>query len=369
MQILPQPGLWENVSAVNRNRNQDLSRALEITIHLGVVLLLVGTCLLILSPFLSTVLWALFIAISMQPLFERTAIVLGGRSKLAAVLLTALGLVLLAIPAVLLTQTVVDGVQMLVAKIKSGESIIPPPPPAVESWPVVGPQLASFWTLASTNLTDAARLLAPHLKPVAGGALSAVASAGTGILQLLLSIVLAGVMLADSQRASALGHAFATRLIGERGPEFAALTAATVRSVAMGIVGVAVIQSVLAGFGFLVAGLPGAGLWGLVFFVSALVQIGTLILVPVIIYMFATATTFHAVAFLLWCVFIGLVDNFLKPILMGRGGTAVPLGVVFIGSISGFMTMGLIGFFVGSVVLSIGYKLILAWLEAEPSMQ
>ncbi|MBK5292852.1 MAG: AI-2E family transporter [Acidobacteriia bacterium] len=343
-----------------------MRRALEITIHLGLVLLLVGLCLLILQPFLTTVLWALFIAVSVHPLFEWTGKALGGRTRLAAALLTILGVAVLAAPAVLLAGTLIEGVQIIAAQLWSGEPIIPLPPPAVESWPVIGAQLSGFWRLASTNLTAAAQQLAPHLKPLAGRMLSAAAGAGLGILQLFLSILLAGLILADSNRSAAVGHAFASRLMGARGAEFAALTAGTVRSVALGIVGVGVIQAVLAGLGFLAAGLPGAGLGAVVFFVGALLQVGGVLLVPAVIYVFATASLAKAVVFLIWCVFVTLVDNFLKPMLLGRGAP-VPIGVVFIGSISGFMTLGLIGFFVGSVVLSIAYKLMLAWLEEKPA--
>jgi len=192
------------------------------------------------------------------------------------------------------------------------------------------------------------------------------ASAGFGVtlLQFILSIVLAGVLLANAQSAYQLTCSLCRRIFGERGPDFQQLMGATIRSVTSGILGVALIQTVLAGLGFLVAGMPGAGLWAIVFLIAAVLQAGALVLIPAVIYMFAIASTTKAVIFLVWCAFVAGIDNFLKPILLGRG-VAVPIAVVFLGAIGGFLALGLIGLFVGAVVLSIGYKLFLAWLGRD----
>ena len=151
----------------------------------------------------------------------------------------------------------------------------------------------------------------------------------------------------------------ANRLFGNKGPEFQQLVGATIRSVTFGILGVAVIQSAFAALGFLMVGLPGAGLWVVIFASAAVVQVGGLVLIPAVIYVFAIASTTKAVIFLVWCVVVGLMDNILKPLLLGRG-VAVPVAVVFLGAIGGFVAMGVIGLFVGAIVLSIGYKLFLA---------
>jgi predicted PurR-regulated permease PerM len=139
--------------------------------------------------------------------------------------------------------------------------------------------------------------------------------------------------------------------------------------VTTGILGVAFIQSVLAGLGFLVVGLPGAGLWALVFLIAAMLQVGMLVLIPAVVYVFAVSTITKAVIFLIWCAIVGLSDNVLKPVLLGRG-VAVPIVVVFLGAIGGFVTLGIIGLFVGAIVLSVGYKLFLAWInEGAPANQ
>ena len=216
--------------------------------------------------------------------------------------------------------------------------------------------------MASNNLTEAVKLLAPQIKIFLPKLLSASAGIGLTVLQFFFSILIAGALLAKAQSAAEVTRAFANRLFGERGAEFQNLVGSTIRSVTSGILGVALIQTVLAAIGFLVVGLPGAGLWAVIFLIAAVLQIGILVLIPAVAFVFATTTTTTAVVFLIWCAFVGLLDNVLKPILLGRGAS-VPTAVVFLGAIGGFVLMGIIGLFVGAIVLSVGYKLFLAWIE------
>jgi predicted PurR-regulated permease PerM len=216
--------------------------------------------------------------------------------------------------------------------------------------------------MASTNLTELLKSLAPQIRALVPGLLSASAGIGLTVLQFVLSIVVAGVLLATSSGCASISRSLANRLFGDQGPEFEGLAASTIRSVTNGILGVAVIQSILAGLGFLVVHIPGAGLWTLIFLFAAVLQIGGLVLIPAVIYVFAIASTTKAVIFMLWCLVVGLIDNVLKPMLLGRG-VAIPIVVVFLGAIGGFLAIGTIGLFVGAIVLSVGYKLFLAWLK------
>jgi predicted PurR-regulated permease PerM len=337
-------------------------RALEIFIHVGLVVLLTTACFLILRPFIPLVSWGIIIAIASFPAYKRLRSLLGGRGKLAAVLFTLLFLAVLLVPVVLLAQTMVEGVQALVAHSKDGTLVIPPPPDSVGTWPIIGTPLKNAWNMASTNLTGLLRSIAPQVKALVPGFLSASAGVGLTVLQFILSILVAGVLLANASGGATVSRALARRLFGDQGPEFEELAGSTIRSVTNGIIGVAVIQSVLAGIGFMVAGLTGAGLWTLIFLFAAVLQVGGIVLVPAVIYVFAIASTTKAVLFLLWCIMVGLIDNVLKPLLLGRG-TAVPVAVVFLGAIGGFIAVGIIGLFVGAIVLSVGYRLLLAWLE------
>ena len=337
-------------------------RAVEVTIHVGLVILLTTACLMILRPFLPLVAWGIIIAIAVNPAYQKLRSLLGGRSKLAAVLFTLLFFGILIIPVVMLTETVIQGIQTLIAHTKEGTLGIPPPPPSVKTWPIIGGPLDSTWTRASTNLTGLLKSLLPQLRAFVPELLHASAGIGLTVLQFVLSILLAGVLLAKSSNSSEVSHSLARRLFGERGPEFEKLAGSTIRSITNGILGVAAIQAVLAGIGFIVVGLPGAGLWTLLFLFATVLQVGGLVLIPAIIYVFAVTTTTKAVLFLLWCVFVTALEHVLKPLLLGRG-VAVPIVVIFLGAIGGFLAIGIIGLFVGAIVLCVGYKLFLAWLE------
>jgi predicted PurR-regulated permease PerM len=339
-----------------------INRALEVTIHVGLLALLAAACLMILLPFIPLIAWGIIIAIAINPAHRKLQSLLGGRGTLAAVLCSLLLLAVLIVPVALLTGTIIDGIQTLVAHIRDGTLGVPPPPENVGTWPIIGQPVLRVWTMASTNLTGLLKNFAPQIKAIVPALLAASAGIGLTVLQFVLSIAVAGVLLANAAGCAKVARSLANRLFGDQGHEFVDLAESTVRSVTNGILGVAVIQSVLAGLGFLVGGLPGAGLWTMMFLFAAVLQVGVVVLVPAVIYMFAIASTTKAVLFLVWCIFVGLIDNVLKPLLLGRG-VAVPIAVVFLGAIGGFIVMGTIGLFVGAIILSVGYKLFLAWLE------
>ena len=268
------------------------------------------------------------------------------------------------IPAIFLGRSLVEGAQAAAAKFKSGVSIIPPPPANIETWPIIGTPLNSLWSLASRDLSEAIRKFGPQIKAALPGALSASAGLGLTVLQLLLSIIVSGILLANAKSAYEVTRSLANRLFGQKGPEFQQLVGKTIRSITFGILGVAVIQSVFAALGFFVVGLPAAGLWSAIFAFAAVLQAGGLVLIPAVIYLFAVASTTKAVIFLIWCVLVGVLDNILKPLLLGRV-VDVPMIVILLGAFGGFFAMGIIGLFIGAVVLSVGYKLFLAWLKEE----
>jgi len=337
------------------------NRALEVSIHVGLLILLAAACFVILRPFIPLIVWGIIVAIAVYPGYRKLKDVMRGRGGLAAVLCTIVLLAILFVPVALLTETLIEGIQSMAAHVKDGTLTVPPPPPNLETWPIIGVPLSRAWNLASTNLTAALRSFAPQIKAILPRLLSASAGIGLTVLQFVLSILISGGLLAYAQSGAEVAGSLADRLFGVRGPEFQELVASTIRSVTIGILGVAFLQSIFAGVGFLVVGLPGAGLWALAFLFAAVLQVGPIVLVPAVIYIFMIASTTKAVVFLVWCIIVALMDNVLKPILLGRGA-AVPIAVVFIGVIGGFMAMGIIGLFVGAIVLSVGYKLILAWL-------
>ena len=343
------------------------ARSREIFIRISLIAALAGTCFLILKPFLPLIAWGVIIAAAGFPGYKKLCGVLGGREKLAAAICTLVLLSVIVIPAILLAGTLTHGAQSLAAHMEKGDLRIPPPPEKVQTWPAIGKPLYRFWSDASSNLGEILNKVTPMVQQKVPALLSAGAQVGATLLQFIVSILLAGFVLAHSRSNAQFAHQMFRRIFGEKGPEFEALTASTVRSVTNGILGVALIQSVLASLGFLVVGLPGAGVWSLLFFIAAVLQFGVIVLVPAVIYAFTITSTTSAIIFMVWSIFVGLIDNFLKPLLLGRG-SQVPTLVIFLGVIGGFVSMGIIGLFVGAIILSVGYKLFLAWMEdVEPN--
>ena len=232
----------------------------------------------------------------------------------------------------------------------------------------MGEAAYDLWSRATQNLMSVLAPIRPQLVKLGTGVLSMAAGLGFALLQSVLAIVVAGVLLANDAGAGQVARAIGLRVAGERGAEFVELAGATVRSVAQGVLGVALIQSALAALGFLAVGIPGAGLWALIGLLLCVVQIGLLpVTLPIVIYVFATANTWVAVVFTVWTVLVSLLDNVLKPILLGRG-VRVPTIVIFLGSIGGFLSAGIVGLFVGSVVLVLGYTLFRAWLDPQAAV-
>jgi predicted PurR-regulated permease PerM len=340
-------------------------RAIELTIRIGFLFFLVAWCFWIIMPFFGVIVWGMIIAISLYPMHRWFESAIGNRRKLAAVLTTLTLMALFILPAAALTDSLIAGGQAVYDQLTAGEIKLPPPPEGISDWPVVGGPLEKLWRQASTNLTKVLEQFAPHLTKAAGVVFSAVAGIGLGLLQFLLAIVIAGVLLANAEAGQVAADRFAGRIAGDRGREFAGLAKVTIRTVARGILGVALIQAVLAGVGFLAVGLPAAGLLALICLFLGVVQLGVgLITIPAAIYVFYVSDTLPAVIFLIWCIIVTPLDNFLKPVLLGRG-SPVPTMVIFLGAIGGFLAQGILGLFLGAVILSLGYNLYQIWVN-EP---
>lgn len=342
-----------------------VSAAVEASIRIAVIGVMVVWCVRIAWPFVMPILWGIIIAVAVYPMYQKIEKVFKGRKGWAATVMTILMLLVLLVPSLILAGTLIQGISGIGGMMREGTLVIPPPPEEVGTWPIIGKQLFSFWTAASTNLDKLVEQLGPELVDVGKWFLSAAGSVGIAILLFVVSVIIAGVLLGYSESGSRAAQKFAARLVGEHGREYVKVAENTVRSVATGILGIAFIQAALAGLGMLVAGIPGAGFWAFLCLILAIVQIGSLpVLLPAAIYMFATADTLPAVLFAVWAVLVGLSDNILKPLLLGRGGDA-PMLIVLIGAIGGMVTAGIVGLFVGAVIFSLGYRLFQVWLEGS----
>ena len=342
--------------------------AIDTTLRIGLLLAMIYWCFQIMSPFLYPIIWGSIIAVASYGSYQRLSSAIGDRPTWAAVLVTLILLAVMIVPIALLTDSMATGIETIADEAKQGTLKIPPPPESVAGWPLIGESLHAIWLKASVNIEAVLKQFAPQLKSMGSWLLSAAAGAGFGLIQFALSILVAGLLLAKSGTSRRYTSAFATRLAGTKGVEFVEIAGKTVNGVTRGILGVAIIQGILAGLGFLVAGIPGAGLWAFVAMVLAVIQIGILpVTLPAIIYMFATAEPLTATLFLIWNIVISTADNVLKPLLMGKGA-AVPIPIIFIGALGGFMASGILGLFTGAIILSIGYTLYLAWIKETPAI-
>ncbi len=340
-----------------------VERALHAAIRIGLVLLLIGWCFTIVRPFVVPVMWGIIIAVATYGGFAQMQAWLGGRGGLAAALYVIISLVVLIAPLMMLAGTLFDTGRSIAATLTAGELTVPPPPPEIESWPLIGSPLFEFWELASINLQEAVDQIGPELKRVGRWFLGLAGNVGIALLQFVVAIFIAAALLANATGGANVANDIATRLMGPRGPDYTALARTTIRSVTRGIVGIALIQSILAGLGFLAVGLPGAGLLALACLVLIVMQIGpSLVMIPVVIYEFYVGDTVVAVVFAIWCTAVTLLDNVLKPILLGRG-VDVPMLIIFVGAVGGLLSTGLLGLFLGPVVLALGYTIFSAWLR------
>jgi len=352
--------------AINSLTKDPVQIAIDISVKLGALLLLLIWCFQIISPFISIIFWAMVISVSLFPLFVGLTRKLGGRKKLASALITISLLAVLIVPSIIFTDSLVAGIQDFATDIDSDSFVVPPPPDKVADWPVVGGTVHSTWKLASVNLEKIVLEYAPQLKAIGNWILNALMGTGLGILQLLVSIIIGGIFLVISESGGDTLTKLYKRILGERGDEFIRISKITVRNVSKGVLGVAIIQSFLAGLVFLLAGVPYAGLWALLALIFCIIQLGPgLVIIPVIIYLFTIMPTWQAVIWMIVLIFVMLSDNILKPVLMGKGAP-VPMLVIFLGSIGGFISSGFIGLFLGAIILSLGYKLFLVYIN-EPA--
>jgi len=342
------------------------ARTLDAAIRISLLALLVLWCFQIVRPFIMPVLWGAIMAVAIYPLFVKAYTAFGGRQKLTATLITLLALAILIVPTVMLSGSVVESSKALATDIEAGTLTVPPPSDTVKDWPLIGEKLHAAWSLASTNLEGALEKFKPQVEAVGKWFLSAAAGVGGGVLMFIISIIIAGAFLVYGRSGSQAMESIAGRVMGKQnGKDFVELAGATIRSVAQGVLGVALIQSILAGIGLLVMGVPYAGIWAVLVLLLAIIQLPPLLILgPIIVYEFSVAETVPAVIFMIWSLMVSVSDSFLKPLFLGRG-MDIPMLVILLGAIGGMMLSGIIGLFVGAVVLAVGYTLFTAWLDQE----
>jgi predicted PurR-regulated permease PerM len=342
-------------------------RLLDILIRAGALAALVVLCFRIFSPFLTLMAWAIILAVSMYPLQRRLVRALGGRNATSSSLLVVLGVVVIIVPTALLMSSLGDSVRKLIQGVQENTLEIPAPKDKVRSWPAVGPRVYSLWSHAHSDLPGLVKSLQPKISELARRALSIVAGIGGDILKFLASLIIAGIVMAYGQSGARSAVAIFSRILSpEEGPKLAALSTATIRTVAQGVLGVALIQSMVLGLVLLLAGVPWAGILSVCALVLGIAQVPTLIVtIPAIAYLWMSGryATGGAIVYTVVLVLAGLTDNVLKPLLLGRGVDA-PMPVVLLGALGGMASDGILGMFVGATLLTLGYQIFMHWVAS-----
>ena len=338
---------------------------IQLAVRLALLALLVYWTFVLIRPFVPIIAWSVVLAVALYPVFSWLSGLLGGRPKLAATIITLINLGIVIGPATWLGLGAVEGLQSFASQLAAGTLVIPSPPAAVKNWPVIGAPLYTFWDQASTNLRTLLREVAPHLKPVAGTMLSFAGSAGLGTIKFLISVALAGALFPAAPRLVEGSRRFLSRVVAERSQDFLALAGATIRSVAQGVIGIAVAQGLVIGIILKFADVPRAGLLAFAVMMLGILQIGSaVIVIPVVIWLWFTKSFAMALLFTVLLLPASLADNVLKPIVMGRGLTT-PALVILIGVIGGTLAHGIVGLFIGPIILAVGWELLTAWVRDD----
>ena len=333
--------------------------------------LLIFASFWLVRPFLTAFIWATAIVVATWPLLLGLQQRLWGKRRFAVVVMTLVLLLVLVVPLSLAVFTIVDKTDGIVAWVKSLSSFtVPPPPQWLAGIPLVGAKLANYWQqLAALSPADLSARLAPHAGKVVRWFVSQAGSAGMMILQFLLTVIIAAILYANGDTAATGVKIFAHRLAGQKGQEVAVLAAKAIQGVALGVVLTAIIQSVLGGIGLAVAGVPAAAVLTAVMFILCVAQLGPgLVLILSVIWLYWQGETLWGTILLVWSLPVGILDSFLRPALI-RKGVHLPLLLIFVGVIGGLIAFGIIGLFIGPVVLAVAYTLLKAWVSTGEQKQ
>ncbi|MEQ8713309.1 MAG: AI-2E family transporter [Cyclobacteriaceae bacterium] len=352
----------------NNNSNADLnnySKLLEIIIRLVMLALMAFWCFQILQPFMTIILWGIIISIALNPGYQWLRKRLKIRAGLVSLIIIIVSLAIFIIPSVILTNSLIDGVQWFNRAYQQGGFEIPEPNPGIADLPLIGGYLMDLWVKASENLESVFIEYGEQLRAAGGWILSLITGTGKALLEIVVALIIAGVILVNASKGESIARLAFGKLAGSKGVEFVKVSERTVRNVVVGILGVAILQAILAGAGFAFGRVPGAGIWAFICLFLSIIQVGIVpVVLPVVIYLFYTTDSLTATLITIWLIIATLTDNILKPFVLGRGA-AVPMMVIFLGAIGGFISSGFIGLFTGSLILSISYILVKLWLTDE----
>ena len=349
--------------------NSTTGKIVDVVLPLFLLSLLIALCIQLLLPFVGLLVWTIILAICFKPLHERLMTRRGISSRWSAIIIGAGLSALVLVPTAIAATSAASSIPALVSTVQSGNREVPPPPARLKELPVVGERAHAAWTEASTDMPAFAKAHRAQIAGFTKTLLGIAAGLFVAVLVLVAAIIFAAISLAYSVPLRAFISRVFARITGDKrsGEHYMEIISATVKSVANGVIGVAFVQALLVGAGFFVAGVPAAGVLSLLMMALGVVQIPIIIVVlPVILWAFAVKSTTFAIIFAVWSIIGSLSDAVLKPLMIGHG-LEVPMPIILLGVIGGVMAFGLVGLFIGAVVLAVGYMLFVEWVGAGPT--
>ena len=348
--------------------NSTTGKIVDVVLPLFLLSLLIALCIQLLIPFVGLIVWTIIFTLCFKPLHDWLMTRRGLSSRWSAIIIGTGLSALVLVPTAIAATSAATSIPALIATVQSGDRAVPPPPARLKELPIVGERAHAAWTEASADMPAFAKAHRAQIAGFTKTLLGIAAGLFVAVLILVAAIIFAAISLAYSMPLRAFISRVFTRITGDTrsGEHYMNIISATVKSVANGVIGVAFVQALLVGIGFFVAGVPGAGVLSLLMFALGVVQVPIIIIVlPVIIWAFAVKATTFAIIFTVWSIIGALSDAVLKPLMIGHG-LEVPMPIILLGVIGGVMAFGLVGLFIGAVVLAVGYVLFVEWVGAAP---
>jgi predicted PurR-regulated permease PerM len=342
------------------NTDFQIDRLVRISLIVAVTYL----SFILLHPLYSVLAWAFILAVALYPIFLWLNKRLWNRSAISATVITSLSLLLIVGTMVMLSNNVVETLSSVISKVRSGEQIIPQPPAGIQQWPLVGEGIHQAWSAVSANASEAVAKYAKYFLNFSTMMLTKVVNKGLDLLLFMISVILSGYLMTQGKHIMTVLRKFADKVALERGADLINLMKETIQNVSRGVIGVALFQTIIFGLLLLIASVPGAGILSFFALILCIVQAGLILLaIPIIIWLFYAKSFIFALIISILLVFDTILDGILKPMVLSRG-LSTPMMVIFIGLIGGLLVYGLIGVFIGPVILAIFYDMIRHWLKS-----
>lgn len=344
-------------------KNTVSKNPIDLYIKIVLLSLLLIWSFYIVKPFVTLIVWSIILAVALHPFYEKLLKLTKGKKKgLVTSVFILILVALIIVPSINLTGSIIDSGQELYQSFDEGSLKVPPPAETVKEWPLIGKKIHGAWSSASSNLEDFIIKYKEEISESLGWLFSSFAGLMGSVALGMFALIIAGVFMSSADAGYQSGVSFVNRLASGKGDEFMSMCVGTIRSVVKGILLVAIIQAALSYLGFIIIGLPGASLFALLVLIFAIVQIPALLaMIPAIAIVFSYADTTPAIIFTIYAIVVSLSDNFLKPMLLGKG-LATPMLVILIGALGGMMLQGILGLFIGPVVLALGYQIYSTWV-------